>query len=226
MHGRGVASGIQKMKQIPWFARLNRLQACASSRKFFGEDNTMNGSLRHVAVALLMAASLIVSPAYTQAQQGQNQSPAQQQQGQTAPNAQPASQPGAQTGSAASEPARDLKASVGPDYSYGRAAFPNIFAPYAPQNIPEPMLTNSTRLDQLIQDGKLMLSLDDAISLALENNLNISVARFTPWIAETQLLKAEAGGIPQSNSTQQVVLGTSPSVSFDPVFTAGYSWYH
>jgi outer membrane protein len=220
------------MKQIPWFARLNRLQACASSRKFFGEDNTMNGSLRHVAVALLTAASLVVTPAYAQAQVGQYQSQGQTQvqPGQTAQSnqggTQPASQPGAQTGSAASEPARDLKASVGPDYSYGRAAFPNIFAPYAPQNIPEPMLTNSTRLDQLIQDGKLMLSLDDAISLALENNLNISVARFTPWIAETQLLKAEAGGIPQSNSTQQVVLGTSPSVSFDPIVSVGYSWQH
>src|SRR3984885_10771164 len=226
MHGRGFASGIHKMKQTALFARLNKLQACRSSRMNFGEDNTMNGSLRHVAVALLTAASLIVSPAFAQALQGQDPSPAQQQQGQTAPNAQPASQPGAQTGSAASEPARDLKATMGPDYSYGRAASPNIFAPYAPQNVPEPMLTNSTRLDQLIQDGKLMLSLDDAISLALENNLNISVARFTPWIAETQLLKAEAGGIPQSNSTQQVVLGTSPSVSFDPIVSVGYSWQH
>jgi outer membrane protein len=189
----------------------------------------MNGSLRHVAVALLTAASLIVSPAFAQAQQGQAQSPAQQQQaqtGQAAQDTQPASQPGAQTGSAASEPARDLKASVGPDYSYGRAAFPNIFAPYAPQNIPQPMLTNSARLDQLIQDGKLMLSLDDAISLALENNLNISVERFVPWIAEAELLKAEAGGVPQSNSTAQVVLGSSPSVSFDPIITAGYSWTH
>jgi outer membrane protein len=218
------------MKQTPLFARLNKLQACASSRKHLGEDNTMNGSLRHVAVALLTAASLIVSPAYTQAQQGpaqnQDQSPAQQQQGQTAPGAQPASQPGAQTGSAASEPARDFKANVGPDYSNGRTWFPNIFAPYAPENIPEPMLTNSTRLDQLIQNGKLMLSLDDAISLALENNLNISVERFVPWISETQLLKAKSGGIPQSASTQQVVLGSSPSVSFDPVISVGYQWYH
>ena len=190
----------------------------------------MNGSLRHVAVALLTAASLVVSPAFAQAQQGpvQNngQSQTQSQPGQTAQGVQPPSQPGAQTGSAASEPARDLKATMGPDYSYGRAWFPNIFAPYAPQNIPEPMLTNSTRLDQLIQDGKLMLSMDDAVSLALENNLNISVERFVPWIAETQLLKAKAGGIPQSASTQQVVLGSSPSVSFDPVFSAGYQWYH
>src|SRR5271168_2036438 len=186
----------------------------------------MNGSLRHVAVALLTAASLIVTPAYTQAQQGQNQSQAQAQGGQTAPGAQPASQPGAQTGSAASEPTRNLREGMGADYSTGKPAFPNIFAPYAPRSMPEPMLTNSPRLDQLIQDGKLNLSIDDAISLALENNLNIFVERFAPWIAETQLLKAQAGGVPQSLSTQQVVLGSSPSVSFDPVLSVGYSWQH
>ena len=71
-----------------------------------------------------------------------------------------------------------------------------------------------------------MLSLDDAISLALENNLNINVTRFIPWIAQTQLLKAKAGGIPQSSSTQQVVLGSSPSVSFDPIATADFGWSH
>ena len=186
----------------------------------------MNGSLRHVAVALLTAASLIVTPAFAQAQEGQNQSQAQQQQRQTGQDEQPASQPGAQTGSTASEPVRNLREGMGADYSTGKPMFPNFFAPYAPRSMPEPMLTNSTRLDQLIQDGKLMLSLDDAISLALENNLNIFVERFAPWIAETQLLKAQAGGVPQSLSTQQVVLGSSPSVSFDPVLSVGYSWQH
>jgi len=186
----------------------------------------MNGSLRHVAVALLTAASLIVTPAFAQAQEGQNQSQSQAQPRQTAQGEQPASQPGAQTGSAASEPARNLREGMGADYSTGKPMFPNIFAPYAPRSMPEPMLTNSTRLDQLIQDGKLMLSLDDAISLALENNLNIFVQRFVPWIAETQMLKALAGGVPQSNATQQVVLGTSPSVSFDPIVSVGYSWQH
>jgi outer membrane protein len=186
----------------------------------------MNGSLRHVAVALLTAASLIVTPAYTQAQQGQNQSQAQKQQGQPAAGEQPASQPGAQTGSAASEPTRNLREGMGADYSTGKPMFPNPFAPYAPRSMPEPTLTNSARLDQLIQDGKLNLSIDDAITLALENNLNIFVERFAPWIAETQLLKAQAGGVPQSFSTQQVVLGSSPSVSFDPVVSVGYSWQH
>src|SRR5271154_6052917 len=226
MHGRSFASGIQKMKQIPWFARLNKLQACRSSRTNFGEDNTMNGSLRHVAVALLTAASLIVSPAFAQAQQAQNQSPAQQQRGQPGQAQQPASQPGAQTGSSASEPVRNLREGMGADYSTGKPMFPNIFAPYAPRSMPEPMLTNSTRLDQLIQDGKLMLSLDDAISLALENNLNIFVERFAPWIAETQLLKAQAGGVPQNLRTQQGVRGSSPSGSFAPVLSVGYSWQH
>jgi outer membrane protein TolC len=181
----------------------------------------------HVAVVLLTAASLVVSPAYAEAQQGQDQNQAQQQQqGQASAGTQPPSQPQAQTGAPATEPARDLRGVEGPDYSRPKPAFPVLWDPYTPQDIPEPMLTNSSRIDQLIQDGKLMLSLDDAISLALENNLNINVTRFIPWIAQTQLLKAKAGGIPQSSSTQQVVLGSSPSVSFDPIATANFGWSH
>ena len=181
----------------------------------------------HVAVVLLTAASLVISPAYAEAQQGQDQNQAQQQQqGQTPGGTQPPSQPQAQTGAPATEPARDLRDVEGPDYSRPKRALPVVWDPYTPQDVPEPMLTNSSRIDQLIQDGKLMLSLDDAISLALENNLNINVTRFIPWIAQTQLLKAKAGGIPQSSSTQQVVLGSSPSVSFDPIATANFGWSH
>ena len=181
----------------------------------------------HVAVVLLTAASLVISPAYAEAQQGQDQNQAQQQQqGQAPAGSQPPSQPQAQTGAPATEPARDLRDVQGPDYSRPKRAFPVVWDPYTSQDVPEPMLTNSSRIDQLIQDGKLMLSLDDAISLALENNLNINVTRFIPWIAQTQLLKAKAGGIPQSSSTQQVVLGSSPSVSFDPIATANFGWSH
>jgi outer membrane protein len=181
----------------------------------------------HVAVVLLTAASLVISPAYAEAQQGQDQNQAQQQQqGQAPAGTQPPSQPQAQTGAPATEPARDLRDVEGPDYSRPKRALPVVWDPYTPQDVPEPMLTNSSRIDQLIQDGKLMLSLDDAISLALENNLNINVTRFIPWIAQTQLLKAKAGGIPQSSSTQQVVLGSSPSVSFDPIATANFGWSH
>jgi outer membrane protein len=166
----------------------------------------------HVALAILTIASLITSPVFAQAQTqtapGQTQDQAQGQARQSA-------------GSAA-VPTRTLN--FGPDYSKGPRFFPNPLAPYEQIHVPAPILTNAPRLDQLIQDGKLMLSLDDAISIALENNLDIYVQRFTPWIAETQLLKAKAGGVPQSGSSQQVVLGSGPTGSFDPVITSNMNW--
>src|SRR5271154_2673122 len=188
----------------------------------------MIGRLTQFSVAMLAAASLIVAPVYAQAQQSQE--PAAQQQNtppsQNPAGVQPPSQPQAQTGANGADTVRDLRQTAGPDYSLEKHFLPNIVDPYKPTHVDQPMLTNSTRIDQLIQNGKLMLSLDDAISLALENNLNINVERFVPWIQETQLLKAKAGGIPQFGNTQQVVLGTSPSVSFDPIFTASAGWTH
>jgi outer membrane protein TolC len=79
------------------------------------------------------------------------------------------------------------------DYSSGRKWFPNLIEPYKPVTIPAPPLTNSPRIDQLLQNGKLMLSLQDAISLALENNLAIDVERYTPWLNEVNLLRARSG---------------------------------
>ena len=49
----------------------------------------------------------------------------------------------------------------------------NPFSPYMPDHVPEPVLTNSPRLDRMVRDGKLYLSLKDAIYLALENNLDL-----------------------------------------------------
>jgi outer membrane protein len=187
----------------------------------------MNGRLMHAAAAMLTIASLIVSPVFAETQNAQSQS-TQGQQGQaaTSQETQPQSSPAAQTGAAQSRPGRDLRLSDGPDYSGGKPFFPNIIEPYTAQHIPQPMLTNTPKIDQLIQNGKLMLSLDDAISLALENNLNISVQRYTPWIEQTQLLLAKAGGVPQSGNTQQVVLGNGPAVSFDPLVTGTFAWTH
>jgi outer membrane protein TolC len=70
----------------------------------------------------------------------------------------------------------------------------NPVAPYRPDSVPEPNLVNSPRLDQLIRDGKLYLSLRDAIALALENNLDLAIARYTLPIAETDILRTQAGG--------------------------------
>ncbi|HKV24981.1 MAG TPA: TolC family protein [Candidatus Acidoferrum sp.] len=80
------------------------------------------------------------------------------------------------------------------DYSKGARAFPNIFKPYESIHIDAPVLTNSPRLDQLIHDNKLEISLQDSIELALENSLDIAVQRYYPWISEAGLLNAAAGG--------------------------------
>ena len=79
------------------------------------------------------------------------------------------------------------------DYSSSRS-FPKVLSPYTTPFVPAPRLDNSRRLQNLIVDGKLMLSVDDAIALALENNLEIAVARYNLPIAQTDLLRAKGGG--------------------------------
>jgi outer membrane protein TolC len=69
------------------------------------------------------------------------------------------------------------------------------FGAYAPSHVPEPVLANSPRLGQLIRDGKLYLSLKNAIDLALEDNLDIAIARYNLPIASTDLLRTRAGGV-------------------------------
>ena len=73
-------------------------------------------------------------------------------------------------------------------------SFPKVFSPYKMPLVGEPRLTNGRRLENLIVDGKLLLTLSDAIALALENNLDIAIARYDIPIAQTDLLRAKGGG--------------------------------
>lgn len=66
---------------------------------------------------------------------------------------------------------------------------------YVPVEIPPINLANSPRLEELIRAGYLYLSLQDAIALALENNLDIELQRYGPQIAQASLLRAKAGGL-------------------------------
>jgi len=79
------------------------------------------------------------------------------------------------------------------DYSNSHS-FPHIFSPCKVPFVPEPRLNDTRRLQDLIVDGKLILTLDDAIALAPENNLEIAVARYDLPIAQTDLLRAKGGG--------------------------------
>ena len=66
--------------------------------------------------------------------------------------------------------------------------------PTRPSMCLNPISSNSVRLDQCIHDGKLYLSVDDAIDLALENNLDIAVSRYDLPIANMDVLRTAAGG--------------------------------
>jgi outer membrane protein TolC len=71
----------------------------------------------------------------------------------------------------------------------------NPFNAYRATKVPQPNLANSPRLDSLIHDGVLELSLQDAIALALENNLDLAIARYNIPIASADVLRTQAGGV-------------------------------
>src|SRR5215470_9084785 len=78
-------------------------------------------------------------------------------------------------------------------YSRPRGPFPNIIAPYKSREVAAPKLANTPRIDQLMRDGKIYLSLADAVALALENNLDIAISRYNLNIADTDIWRTKAG---------------------------------
>ncbi len=70
----------------------------------------------------------------------------------------------------------------------------NFVAPYRPPQVPALPISSSLPLDSLVHDGKLYLSLRDAIALALANNLDVEVGRYDLLLADTDLARARGGG--------------------------------
>ena len=81
------------------------------------------------------------------------------------------------------------------------------FAPYMPSTAPELDLSNSPRLQNLIRNGKIYLSLRDAIAVAIENNLDLAYFRYNFPIAQTDILRTKAGSSANGVNTA-VVQGT------------------
>jgi outer membrane protein len=79
------------------------------------------------------------------------------------------------------------------DYSKPRSGFPKLLQPYTPAQLPQPNLGNSPRIDTLMREGKIYLSIDDAVAMALENNLDLDIARYNLSIADADLLRAKSG---------------------------------
>ena len=110
-------------------------------------------------------------------------------------------------------------------YTNSPELWPNITAPYRTWYVNPGALSNSPRLEQLIQSGKLNLSLQDAIALALENSMDIVVQRYNPWMADTSILKTKAGGFGYGvpNSLSAGSTANLPSLIFDPYLTQSIS---
>jgi outer membrane protein len=168
----------------------------------------MSGRLTHAVLVIATAVSLVVSPVYAQNQQA---APPPAQTDQTPGVLPPPPQyvPPTATQGPPPAPSRDLGVAKSTDYSKPNSWFPNIIAPYTPMKVAKPELINTPRLNQLIQDGKLNLSLEDAISLGLENNLAIAVERYVPWLDEASLLLAKSG--------------VNGRIQFDPTLTSTLS---
>src|SRR5438874_3781557 len=88
-----------------------------------------------------------------------------------------------------------------PDYSKPHSHIPNLFFPYFPRSVPPPSFSNTDRMGRTIKDGKLLLSLNDAIALALENNLDLVIARYNLSIADTDVLRTKSGASARGVST-------------------------
>ena len=69
-----------------------------------------------------------------------------------------------------------------------------LVRPYLPTSIPPAQLKNSNRLHELVRGGKLYLTVQDAIALAIENDLDLEVDRYGPLNVEWNLKRAQAGG--------------------------------
>jgi|SRR5579884_2839366 len=94
--------------------------------------------------------------------------------------------------------------------------------PYTPAYVPPISLNNSSRLESLVRAGNLYLSAQDVVALAIENNIDVEVQRYTPLLAQEVLQRAQAGGAlrsvglgiaagPQSVSLQGVSVTSTPT---------------
>jgi len=79
------------------------------------------------------------------------------------------------------------------DYTRGKRQWPNPFDIYVPRSVPAVDVHNSPRVERIMRDGKMYLSLNDAVALALVDNLDIGIQRYNLSIADTDILRTTSG---------------------------------
>jgi outer membrane protein TolC len=164
--------------------------------------------LQSIAAILLMQVNLVFAAAPPQAQSAPANSPVAQP-APEAPTPAPANAPAPPPTLAQQMQQNQLNAVV-PQRPF-HVDLPHshkLLSPYKPSDAPPLDLTNSPRLENLVRDGKLYISLHDAIALAIENNLDLAYFRYNFPIAETDIQRTKAGGAANGVNTAIVQSST------------------
>ncbi len=172
-------------------------------------SSTVSTKIKSV-TGLMLVAAITLQPVFVSAQQAAQQ----QQPASGEPNTQQAA------------PA-PIHASGLPDFTHGARMWPNVIMPYAPFEISPANFANGPSLDKMMRDGKLYLSLADAITLAVENNLDVAIQRLNAPMADADILRAKAGsstrfggaGVSEGSAIGYGSGGSvAPTVSAAPLF--------
>ena len=155
-------------------------------------------------VAIVLMQANLAFAAEPAGQAGQQQAPANQQAPAPEAPAPPANdQPAAPPKLAQQMQQQAQHPTIGPQQPF-HVELPhsrNPLFPYMPSDAPPLDLNNSPRLQGLIRNGKLYISLQDAIALAIENNLDLAYFRYNFPIAQTDYQRTRAGGLVQGVNT-------------------------
>lgn len=79
------------------------------------------------------------------------------------------------------------------NYTKGQSQFPKFWSVWGVRQVPQANFTNTPLVDRVIRDGKMYLSLSDAVALALENNLDIAIQRYNLITADVDILRTSSG---------------------------------
>jgi outer membrane protein len=236
--GFDQTQGVKNTMKLSWLtAQQYRPRVSGRSPKNFGEALRPAPGARTLLAALLaglMIAGPNTTPAFAQ-EPGASPPPGQQQERPPLPTPQspeqnrPAQDPNAATqqpkpayGPGPVNPPIPVALGVSQQhYTKAPKPFPNLFAPYRSISVPQVTLSNSPRVDQLVRDGKLQITLQDAVELALENSMDIVVQRYNPWFGDTDILQTEGGGLPFGVSGAAIRQSTAnvPFLNYDPTIT-------
>ena len=177
-------------------------------RNALGSRLSTRTRLQACVAIVLLQANLVLAQEPTSPPPAPQQTPANQQASPAAPetpapsaNGQPAPTP-----TLAQQAQQAQQSSIGPIQPFN-VEIPhsrNPLWPYMPADAPPLNLNNSPRLQTVIRDGKLYLSLEDAIALAIENNLDLAYFRYNFPISQTDYQRTRAGGLVQGVQTNVV----------------------